>query len=48
MPAEDGAFGSVLFLRLQSQIATPNLAAPTSGRSGTSANNYGFRAALTA
>src|SRR5580658_6599129 len=47
MPAEDGAFGPVLFLRLQNQIAMPATAAPTSGCSGTSARNSGFTAALT-
>ena len=47
MSAEDGAFGPVLFSRLQNQIATPAPVAPTLGCSGTSANNYGSRAALT-
>src|ERR1700734_19281 len=47
MSAEDGAFGPVLFSRLQNQIATPAPVAPTLGCSGTSANNYGYRAALT-
>jgi hypothetical protein len=45
--AEDGAFGPVLFLRFQNQITTPAPAAPTSGCSATSANNYGYIAALT-
>src|ERR1700679_109156 len=47
MSAEDGSFGPVLFSRLQNQIATPAPVAPTLGCSGTSANNYGYRAALT-